>query len=171
MTTKTLFDFDSLVEKHSREIFSYLWRLLHSVQEAEDALQETFLRAFKAFPNLKDYTYLKAWLYKIASNVAYTRLKQNKKHKDHNLDIDLEFLSSHSTPDRELENKEQFSALLSAIYRLPKKQRIALILRNFQEFDYDEIGKTLECSPESARANVYQAIKKLRLHFSENPNA
>jgi RNA polymerase sigma-70 factor (ECF subfamily) len=52
--------------------------------------------------------------------------------------------------------------VLQAVEKLPHKQQAALMLRNYQGFSYEEIGETLDCSPEAARANVYQAIKKLR---------
>ncbi len=61
-------------------------------------------------------------------------------------------------------------AVLQAVEQLPHKQQAALMLRNYQGFSYEEIGAALDCSSESARANVYQAVKKLRKQFAEEKN-
>jgi RNA polymerase sigma-70 factor (ECF subfamily) len=164
MYTKTLVDFDTMVKEHSREIFTYLWRMMRDPQDAEDALQETFLRAFRGFPHLEDHAYLRAWLYKIATNVAYTHLK--KRNRQTARTTDLTEFSPIATSDN-LELRELMQAVLQIVDHLPHKQQAALMLRNYQGFSYEEIGTALECSPESARANVYQAIKKLRSHFTE----
>ena len=58
------------------------------------------------------------------------------------------------------------AAVLEVVEQLPYKQKTALLLRNYQGLTYEEIGTTLYCTPESARANVYQALKKLRMHFT-----
>ena len=164
MNTTTLIDFDTLVEQHNREIFAYLWRMMRDPQDAEDALQETFLRAFRGFPRLEDHANLRAWLYKIATNVAYTRLK--KRNRQNSRTIDLTEFTPIATTDN-LEQRDQLEAVLQFVEKLPHKQQAALMLRNYQGFNYEEIGEALDCSPESARANVYQAVKKLRHQFSE----
>jgi len=162
--TKTLTDFDSLVDEHSREIFTYLWRMLRDPQDAEDALQETFLRAFRGFPHLENNFNLRAWLFKIATNVAYTLLKKRNRQTSKITDL-TEFTSIAACNNHE--QRDLMEAVLQAIEQLPHKQQTALMLRNYQGFNYDEIGAALECSPEAARANVYQAIQKLRNQFAE----
>jgi RNA polymerase sigma-70 factor (ECF subfamily) len=167
MHTKTLIDFDSLVDEHSREIFAYLWRMLRDPQDAEDALQETFLRAFRGFSRLENDSNLRAWLYKIATNVAYTLLK--KRNRRASRTADLNEFTPIATSDN-LARRDLLEAVLQAVEQLPPKQQAALILRNFQGFSYQEIGGTLDCSPEAARANVYQALKKLRSEFAAEGN-
>ena len=163
MHTKTLNDFDKLVDEHSREIFAYLWRMLRDPQDAEDALQETFLRAFRGFPRREDDSNLRAWLYKIATNVAYTLLKKRNRRASRTTDL-TEFTPI-ATSDN-LARRDLLEAVLQAVKILPHKQQAALMLRNYQGFSYDEIGEALDCSPEAARANVYQAVKKLRLQLA-----
>lgn len=164
MHTKTLTDFNELVDQHSREIFAYLWRMMRDSQDAEDALQETFIRAFRGFPRLEDDSNLRAWLYKIATNVAYTQLK--KRNRQASRTIDLTEFTPIAASDN-LERRDLMEAVLQAVEQLPHKQQAALMLRNYQGFSYEEIGTALDCSPEAARANVYQAVKKLRHQFSE----
>ena len=164
MTLITLSDFDTLVEQHNREIFGYLWRMLRDNMDAEDALQETFLRAFRGLPRLRADSNLRAWLFKIATNVAYTQLKRRSRRTSQL--VDLTEFNATSLPDNP-QDRDLLEAVLSAVDSLPYKQQAALILRNYQGFSYEEIGKALECSPESARSNVYQALKKLRSQFAE----
>ncbi len=164
MRRKTLADFDTLVDKYNREIFAYLWRMMRDPLDAEDALQETFIRAFRGLPRLEDDSNLRAWLYKIATNVAFTHLKKRTRNESRITDL-TEFTTSAAAdkqPQRDL-----LESVLQAVEQLPHKQQAALMLRNYQGFSYAEIGTTLDCSPEAARANVYQAIKKLRNLFSE----
>src|SRR5437899_2722789 len=77
--------FDALVNAHSAAIFAYLWRLLRDTADAEDCLQDTFLRAYRAYGRLdqaadgRGHTNPRAWLYRIATNVARTRLRQRSR--------------------------------------------------------------------------------------------
>ena len=164
MNTRTLTDFDKLVNQHRREILAYLWRMMRDYQDAEDALQETFLRAFRGFPQLKDHANLRAWLYKIATNSANTHLKRRTRLQSRVTDL-TEFNTNAQTIDSD--KRDLLEDVLQAIESLPYKQRAALILHKYQGFKYAEIAVVLDCSSESARANVYQALKKLRQQFLE----
>jgi RNA polymerase sigma-70 factor (ECF subfamily) len=161
MKPRTLEDFNTLVEQYTGEIYSYLWRMLRDPQDAEDVLQETFLRAFKSFPGLRDDSNFRAWLYKIATNAAYTQLKQRTRRESH-FAVFIENIQGTNPPPREL-----ILAVLTAIESLPSKQQASLMLRKYQNLSYPEIGNVLNCSPDSARANVYQALKRLRAEFTE----
>lgn len=153
--------FDDLVHQHSEEIHAYLWRMLRDKHDAEDCLQEVFLKAYGAFSRLRPNSNHRAWLYKIAGNTAKNHLKKASNHRE-----------IHQLPDglwsasEELDESEQLlQELYAAVHRLPFKQRASLLMRKYQELSYDEISEILSCSPEAARANVYQALKKLRRKF------
>jgi RNA polymerase sigma-70 factor (ECF subfamily) len=158
--------FHQLVTDHYREIFHYLYRMLGQTQAAEDALQDAFLRAFRAYDQLADDTNTRAWLYRIAGNVARTQLKRNHRSQDgHRLH---ENLADRAAPvAQQIETHEQLRELRQAVQKLPHMQQAALIMRKYQGLSYKEIGAALDCSAESARANVYQALKKLRRTFSQ----
>ncbi len=163
MNTTTLASFDSLVERHSREIFNYLWRMLRDPQDAEDCLQETFLRAFGEFARLRVDSNPRAWLYKIATNVALTHRKKRSAWETRHQALIGDILAAQES----VEDADLFRAVFAAVEALPPKQRAALLLRNFQGLEYLEIAAALEISADSARANVYQALRKLRKHFME----
>jgi RNA polymerase sigma-70 factor (ECF subfamily) len=165
MTTKPAFE--TLVELHSGELFGYLWRLLGHEAEARDCLQETFLRAFRAYGRLRNFEHLRAWLYKIATNTARTQLARN--HRRQRLTVGpLEALpSGERAVDVQVAERTQLAAVKRAVQALPERQRAALLLRKYQELEYAEIAATLGCSETAARANVYQALKKLRALFQD----
>ena len=158
--------FNQLVEAHSREIFHYLFRMLGGAQAAEDALQDAFVRALRAYDRLDEAANTRAWLYRIAGNVALTQLKSDHRFHNH-AQLGEALVDRSPSVVEQVETREQSRELLETIQRLPHQQREALILRKYQELSYAEIGLALECSPEAARANVYQALKKLRHAFSQ----
>jgi RNA polymerase sigma-70 factor (ECF subfamily) len=164
-------DFDSVVESYSREIFAYLWRLLNGHKDAEDCLQEVFLRAFKAFDRLSQDANIRAWLYKIATNTSISFRKKRDKVESRELIVDYDLLSPDPSPDDHVEWRERLRILMVVINDLPDRQRSALIMRKYQELSYTEISEILGCSQEAARANVYQALKKLRVWYSERPSS
>ncbi len=160
-------DFERLVENHSEEIFAYLWRLLYNVSDAEDDLQETFLRAFRAYLRLKAGSNHRAWLYKIATNVAYTHLKQRGRSEIRLDDLDPRSLPTQPSIALQVEQNELLSAVWRAVQALPEKQSAAFVMRKYQGLSYTEIADALQCNRDTARAHVYQALKKLLLQFPE----
>lgn len=167
-------DFDSLVGAHSAEIFAYLWRMVRDEADAEDCLQEAFLRAYRAYGRLDGRAHHRAWLYRIATNVALTHLKRRGREAGRTTPLLPELPDADPSPD-EVENplqgaalqRETLAAVTEAVERLPAQQRAALILRKYHDLSYAEIAETLQCSKEAARANVYQALKRLRKELGE----
>lgn len=157
--TVTLPRFEVLIADHHDEIFRYLWRLLAHAQEAEDLTQEVFMRAYRAYDRLRPDSNIRAWLYKIATNCAYTTLK----HAKHDpLPLIDEAPDGRLQPHQQVSHDETLAEIQGAIETLPSKQRAALIMRYLHELDYAEIADALNCSEDSARANVYQALRRLR---------
>jgi RNA polymerase sigma-70 factor (ECF subfamily) len=155
-------DFQQVVESYWEEILAYLWRMYSGAPEAEDSFQETFLRAFKAYPQLDREANVRAWLYRIATNVARTDFKrsQNRRRREQT------FAEGNSQPGKPTHEKVQENLLLDQVVEmvseLPGKQRAAFMLRKYQGCSYAEIGVILECTEDAARANVYQALRKLK---------
>ncbi len=155
-------EFDALVDAHSAAIYGYLWRWLRDCDDAEDALQDTFLRAYRAYGRLNGHTNPRAWLYRIATNVARTRLKQRGREAVRTAALDPALAAAGRGPAEQASHNALLAAVAAAVETLPHQQRAALILRQYQGLAYDQVAAVLECSPEAARANVFQAMKKLR---------
>jgi RNA polymerase sigma-70 factor (ECF subfamily) len=160
-----MMEFETLVEKHSAEIFGYIWRMLHDTPDAEDCLQETFLRAYRAYARLPIDANQRAWLYKIATNTARTHIKRRSRDQHRTIDLDPDLQSDHSSPLDRVARREQLALVAQAVEALPYQQRAALIMKKYQELSYEAIASALGCSEDAARANVYQALKKLRAQF------
>lgn len=157
--------FDQLIEQHRHEIIGYLTRMLGDAQDAEDAYQDALLRAYRAHKRLHPDSNVRAWLYKIATNVALNALKRRRRERSHITDMDIDTLAADSNIT--LEQREQLRNVAHAIEVLPPKQRAALMQRQFQGLSYAEIAQSLGGSEATARANVYQALKKLRLALND----
>ena len=149
-----------LTERHRGEIVGYLARLLGDHQEAEDACQETFMRAHRAFGRLAPDANSRAWLYRIATNTGLNAARRRSHRAARRADVDPDALPADAGPS--LERREELRAVRRAAEALPPRQRAALMLRQFQDLGYAEIAATLGGNEGTARANVYQALKKLR---------
>jgi RNA polymerase sigma-70 factor (ECF subfamily) len=156
-------DFEALFETYGREIHAYLWRLTQNAADAEDCLQETFLKAFKAYGRLQHADNLRAWLYKIATNTANTHFKKNgHRHPEH---LEEHQADTSTNVDNQVSARLSLSAVHQAVLARPSKQRAALILNKYQGVSHREIAEVIGTSEDSARANLYQAVKKLREQF------
>ena len=160
-------DFDSLIDTHSAAVFGYLWRLLRDEADAEDCLQETFLRAYRAYPRLQAEGHANptAWLYRIATNTARTHRRQQAKADSRTTALDPELISGGAGTAELADRRQALAAVATAVDALPHQQRAALILRKYQCLSYGEIAAALGCTEAAARANVYQALKKLRVEL------
>lgn len=166
--------FETLIEQYHDEIYRYLWRLLpeetRGALGVDDLTQEIFLRAYRAFDRLRPGSNVRAWLYKIATNYTYTALACHRRDRQRLTDLLDEshplLSDERQNPHRQAAHHETLAAVRQAILELPPKQRAALIMRHLQGLEYAEIAQVLECSEDSARAGVYQAIQRLRKQFA-----
>ena len=150
----------ALVERHRPEILRYLVRLLGDQDDAQDTCQDVFLRAHRAFGRLRADSNPRAWLYRIATNSARSAARWRARRTARTVDLDLDGLPARagSSP----ESREELRRVAQAVQALPPKQRAALMLRRFHGLDYDAIATSLGGNEAAARANVYQAVKRLR---------
>jgi RNA polymerase sigma-70 factor (ECF subfamily) len=165
--------FEELIERHHDEILAYLWRLMgndgrrDAATDVEDLTQDVFLHAYDSFAGLRPNSNHRAWLYKIATHCAFTQFRRMKHRRDKlsllkRSAVELETASDDSSSRKDMEQRVR--ALVNG---LPAKQKACVTLRYLQDLDYPEIAQILSCSQEGARANVYQAIRHLRLALEE----
>ena len=130
------------------------------------------MRAFRAYGRLRQDSNHRAWLYKIASNCAYTALKQEKRLRS-SVPIDdathRVIAGAEQSPDHQIVLDETLEKVRRSIQSLPQKQGAAVVMRHMQELGYPEIAEALGCSQDSARANVYQGLRRLRRELNEGP--
>jgi len=155
--------FEVVVAAHHGEIYRYLRRATGRPSEADDLSQETFLRAFRAYRSLPPDANVRAWLFTIATNLCRNRHRAGKRQRRV-----LEAVRAEGSevdgqgPEAEALFNETRTRIEAIIAGLPLKQRLAFTLRKIHDLDYEAIARSLHCSTESARAHVFQALRKIR---------
>jgi RNA polymerase sigma-70 factor (ECF subfamily) len=171
-------DFDRAVERHRRELHVHCYRMLGSFEEAEDAIQETFLRAWRSRDTLIDDAGRRAWLYKIATNVCLDALRKHKRqparvpdlpwltpYPDRLLD---EVAPSEEEPDAVVVARETIElTFITLIQLLPARQRAVLILRDVLDWSANETAALLDMSVASANSALQRARATLKDELPE----
>lgn len=163
--------FRVLVERHSRAVFRLAYRMTGNEQDAEDLVQETFLRAYKQLAAFDGRAAFGTWLHRIAVNcsIDLIRARRNRKEQSTSATVDGEsrnwldqIAAPHPSPER-LTQSGQLAALLEpALKRLTDSERTAFILRHYEGRNIEEIAKTLGVQTNAAKHSVFRAVQKLR---------
>ncbi|MCM1483303.1 MAG: RNA polymerase sigma factor [Muribaculaceae bacterium] len=148
--------FRMLVSKYSQPIYHYVRRMVISHHDAEDVMQETFLRAFKALNSIRSANALKGWIYRIATNEA---LRLIDKRKAEMIPLD-HILDSHTDSYINYEDVEAVQ-LKKAIALLPPKQQAVFNLRYYDELEYAEIALIMDTDVGNVRANYHIAKERI----------
>jgi RNA polymerase sigma-70 factor (ECF subfamily) len=155
--------FEDAMKSLESEIMRFILRSTRDREDSLDLFQETWLRAYRAYPSLRSHNGLRPWVFSIAANLCRNRARDRMRRarvivndgRDADAEAERFFPHAESSPDGVI-------GLRRALAALPGKQGKALMMRKFGGMEYAEIATALECSPESARASVYQALKKLK---------
>lgn len=159
--------FETIVGAHHAEIYRYLRRVTSRPTEAEDLSQETFLRAYRAYRTLGPEANVRAWLFTIATNLGRNHFRSEKRRRAAHLAVSVERREADpGGPEDEALFGEARALVETTVHALPLKQRLAFIMRKIHDLDYEAIGRSLDCSAESARAHVFQALRKVRLSLN-----
>ena len=161
-----------LLAKHGLEVARHLRRLVRDDEVAADLLQDTFLRAHGALSRLQPGSNERAWLYRIATNTALNHLRGRAREAVALAGLAREtevaapaWLDGEAAGNAAGESDPRHAAVWSRVAELPGRQRVALTLRISSECDYEEIARRMGGTAAAARANVHQAIKRLRKEF------
>ena len=157
--------FEAIAAEHERAVYLYCLRLMGDREAALDCAQEAMLRAFKAFERSASDIYVKAWFLRIAHNVCIDELRRRKNVisldslREEGFDpADTKSLSHYVA----LDQKERARLLHEAVQQLPDDQRDVLLLRDFQDLSYDEIGDMLSLPLGTVKSRIKRAREKLK---------
>ena len=153
--------FGAVVDAFEVEVYRYLLRLTGNPAEADDLFQETFLRALKAFSRLRPRSNHRAWLYRIATNAFLNACRAARRRREVALPAELVGGRDQDHGAR-LDRAAAAARCIRAITSVPPRQRAAFVQRALEGRAYAEIAAALGCSQSAARANVYQAARRLR---------
>lgn len=161
--------FRVLVERHSHSIFRLAFRMTGNEQDAEDLVQETFLRAYKQLQQFDARSGFTTWLYRICTNCSIDLLRARKRRKEeafagekftiHWLD---RVASSGPSPERLTHSNQITNRLEDALKRLSETERLAFVLRHYEGCDIEQIADALGVQPNAAKHSVFRAVQKLR---------
>ena len=158
--------FEQIMQRHEREIMRYLLRVSGNGADAADLFQETWLRAYRAYPRLEPTSEIRPWLYAIAVNLCRNRARDGARRAR----MTVAAGKKNSPAERTAANEAGFAEndgyaavrLRELLASLPPKQRQALHLRYFAGLDFAQIAAAMSCSEPSARANVSQGMRKIK---------
>jgi RNA polymerase sigma-70 factor (ECF subfamily) len=158
--------FDQIIINHQRKVISLAWRLLANREDALDAAQETFLRVYKSFGRFDPAQDFNGWLYRIAVNVCRDMARKRRSNL-YSLEAEVESgaiaepASPHDTESAAMIAQEE-AILLRALATLPEKQRAAIVLRDLEGFETEEVAKILGSSPTTVRSQICTARAKIK---------
>jgi RNA polymerase sigma-70 factor, ECF subfamily len=153
--------FRLLVETYSQKLYWHIRRLVILHEDADDALQNTFVNVWKSIGNFRSESSLYTWLYTIATNEALALINKRKKNSSVSLDDLTNYFESSHEGSTWFDGDAAQLKLQNAILKLPEKQRIVFNLKYFEEMPYEEMSKVLKTSEGALKASYHHAVKKI----------
>lgn len=164
--------FELLIQRWDSRMLSYFYRCTGSMEDAKDLRQELFLRVYQSRNRFKPNGKFTAWIYTIASNLAIDKVARKKTVKT--LPIENEHEMKHPTEDKENSARNAVHSgklqdwIGSALQQLPSDQRIALVMRHYEELTFVQIAQILETSESTVKTRVYRGLQSLKKELKRN---
>ncbi len=153
--------FNILVLQHQQRLYFHIRKMVINHDDADDLLQNVFIKAYKALDNFREDSKIYTWLYKIATNECITFLKSKKKRFTIPM-VDVEYqLAQNLETDVYFSGDRIQMKLQQAILTLPEKQRLVFNLKYFEEMKYEEMSEILGTSVGALKASFHHAVKKI----------
>jgi RNA polymerase sigma-70 factor (ECF subfamily) len=153
--------FTSIIKKYQEKLYWHVRRMVIEHEDANDVLQNVFIRVWNGLENFREDSQLYTWLYRIATNECLTYIEQQKKRMSVALDEVESGLSNKIKADSHFDANRLEWKLQLAIQQLPEKQRIVFNLRYYDEMPYEEMSRVLGTSEGALKASYHHAVKKI----------
>ena len=166
--------FNLLLQKYRTPLINFLFRMVRDSATAEDLAQEVFLRVYRARKQYSPSAKFTTWLFRIATNLALNSVRDNR-HRQMDVSIDapveedetpLQLPAREMRIDEHMIERDRAEFIRQAISSLPEKQRVAVLLHKYEEMDYAEIAKILECSESALKSLLFRAYETLRVQLA-----
>ena len=161
--------FRTLVETHSRDVFRLAYRITRNEEDAEDAVQETFIRAYRKLDGFEARANFGTCLYRITANTAIDVLRRKKRHEGRSTPIDDVEPGVDETQERIVFGSQVRERVDSALVSLSELERAAFVLRHCEELSLAEISSTLDITMSATKQAVFRAVRKLRSALAALP--
>jgi len=166
--------FNLLLQKYRTPLINFLFRMVRDSATAEDLAQEVFLRVYRARKQYSPSAKFTTWLFRIATNLALNSVRDNR-HRQMDVSIDasveddeapLQLPAREMRIDEHMIERDRAEFIRQAISSLPEIQRAAVLLHKYEEMDYAEIAKILECSESALKSLLFRAYETLRVQLA-----
>jgi RNA polymerase sigma-70 factor (ECF subfamily) len=170
--------FRRLVERHSRNVFRLAYRMTRNEHDAEDVVQEAFLKAYRGLERFEERAHFGSWIYRIAANCAYDSLRSRERRQESTDPVAIddtsngpapELPSGAPGPDRLVFGGEVRRRVELAMLRMSTLEKSAFTLRHFEGMSIDEIGRALDLDASAAKQSVFRAVRKVREALGRDP--
>lgn len=159
--------FNRLVSKYHSKMINLAGHLIRSEDDAPDVVQEAFIKAFRYLPNFRGDSLFSTWLYRIVTNCAHNWRKAQSIRVTQDLDSkeadSYGLISDPETPEQQAISSEVQALVMAAFDKIPKELRSALVLRELEGLDYEEIAVRLKCPVGTVRSRIFRG----RMAFEE----
>jgi RNA polymerase sigma-70 factor, ECF subfamily len=166
--------FNVLLRKYRTPLVNFLYRMVRDTATAEDLAQEVFLRVYRARKEYSPSAKFTTWLFRIATNLALNSIRDNRRRT---LEVSIDAPVEEDEAPRELPAREmriddhmverdRAATIRRAVAALPEKQRVAVLLHKYEEMDYSEIAKILNCSESALKSLLFRAYETLRVQLA-----
>jgi RNA polymerase sigma-70 factor (ECF subfamily) len=153
--------FTAIIKKYQEKLYWHIRRMVVEHDDANDILQNMFIKVWKGLENFREDSQLYTWMYRIATNECLSFLEQQKKRKTVSLSNEETGLSNQLKADKNFDiNKAEWKLQL-AMQQLPEKQKAVFNLRYYDEMPYEEMSRVLETSEGALKASYHHAVKKI----------
>ena len=156
--------FRLIVERHSRVLFRSAYRIVGNSADADDVVQETFMRAYRQLSNFESRAALPTWLHRIAVNCALDLIDSRKRRdaKVESTDDLSDIASTTASPDRVVLSAQMQREMAAALTAMSGNERTAFVLRHFEGMPLEEIGNILGIKTNATKNTIFRAVTKLR---------
>jgi RNA polymerase sigma factor (sigma-70 family) len=153
--------FTAIIKKYQEKLYWHIRRMVVEHEDANDVLQNVFIRVWNGLENFREDAQLYTWLYRIATNECLSYLEQQKRKSALSFDEMESGLSNKIVADKYFDPNKLEWKLQLAIQQLPEKQRIVFTLRYYDEMPYEEMSRVLDTSEGALKASYHHAVKKI----------
>ena len=161
--------FDNLMRAYGEPVYWQIRKLVVRHEDADDILQNVFLKAWNNLKHFRGEAKVSTWLFKIAINESINFINKEKtRNQISSEEGDDSFLLNNIQADEYFDGDELQAELLKAVAKLPEKQRLVFNMRYFDEMKYEDISEILGTSVGALKASYHHAVKKIEDIFSEN---
>lgn len=153
--------FTGIIRNHQEKLYWHIRRLVLDHDDADDVLQQTFIKAWKGLENFRGDAQLSTWLYRVATNEALSFLDKEKRRAALSLSSHEDYLAGKLESQEGFDGKKLEWQLQQAIQALPEKQRTVFCLRYYDELPYEQMSTVLDTSVGALKASYHHAAKKI----------